>query len=143
MSDRVAEQVGVAGVATPGAAGAGAHGAPDVPAELPSFVDVRPGTGPLWTALREVLDPEFPISVVDLGLVYDIRRDGGRVEVDVTFTAMACPCMDFIKDDIRERLEREPGVDEVAVNVVWDPPWTRERLSEAAREQLRRFGVAA
>lgn len=121
-------------------AGAAATGAPE---GLPEFVRVRPGTGPLWAALREVLDPEFPISVVDLGLVYDIRRDAGRVEVDVTFTATACPCMDFIKDDVRERLQRERGVDEVVVQVVWDPPWTRERMSEAAREQLRRFGVAA
>lgn len=143
MSDRGAEQVGVTGAATPGALGVETPGATHMPEGLPAFVNVRPGTGSLWAALREVLDPEFPISVVDLGLVYDIRRDAGRVEVDVTFTAMACPCMDFIKDDIRERLEREPGVDEVVVQVVWDPPWTRERLSERAREQLRRFGVAA
>ncbi|HEX7117774.1 MAG TPA: metal-sulfur cluster assembly factor [Longimicrobiales bacterium] len=103
----------------------------------------RPGTEPLWSALREVLDPEFPISVVDLGLIYDIRRDGGRVEVDLTFTATACPCMDFIRDDVRERLAREAGVDTVEVHVVWDPPWTRERMSPAARETLRRYGVAA
>jgi metal-sulfur cluster biosynthetic enzyme len=151
MSDRVAEQAGATGgsthgamgAVTPGAAGVESPGATDAPEGLPAFVNVRPGTGSLWAALREVLDPEFPISVVDLGLVYDIRRDAGRVEVDVTFTAMACPCMDFIKDDVRERLEREPGVDEVVVQVVWDPPWTRERLSERAREELRRFGVAA
>lgn len=100
-------------------------------------------TAPLWSALREVMDPEFPISLVDLGLIYDIRREGARVEVDLTFTATACPCMDFIKDDVRERLLEEPGVEEVAINVVWDPPWTTDRMTEEGRATLRKFGVAA
>ena len=100
-------------------------------------------TAPLWEALAEVMDPEFPISVVDLGLIYDIRRAGGDVEVDLTFTATGCPCMAFITDDVRDRLLAEAGVDEVRINVVWDPPWTRERMSERGRETLRRFGVAA
>ncbi len=103
----------------------------------------RPGTHELWAALREVMDPEFPISLVDLGLIYDIRRDGARVEVDLTFTATACPCMDFIKDDTRERLLQEPGVEEVAIEVVWDPPWTTDRMTEEGKATLRRFGVAA
>lgn len=103
----------------------------------------REGTAPLWAALREVDDPEFPISVVDLGLVYDVRRDGGRVEVDLTFTAIGCPCMNLIEDDVRERLAAEPGVEHVEVRVVWDPPWTRDRLTPAGRELLRKFGVAA
>lgn len=100
-------------------------------------------TAPLWSALREVMDPEFPISLVDLGLIYDIRREGSRVEVDLTFTATACPCMDFIKDDTRERLLREPGVDEVAISVVWDPPWTTERMTAEGKATLRQFGVAS
>jgi phenylacetate-CoA oxygenase PaaJ subunit len=97
----------------------------------------------LWAALREVRDPEFPISVVDLGLVYGIRRDGGLVEVDLTFTATACPCMDFIREDVRARLLEEPGVDRVEIRVVWDPPWTADRMTEEGRAALRRFGVAA
>src|SRR5690606_37229936 len=59
----------------------------------------EPDTAALWAAHREVNDPEFPISVVDLGLVYGIRRAGARLEVDLTFTATACPCMDFIRED--------------------------------------------
>ncbi len=98
---------------------------------------------PLWAALGDVLDPEFPISIVDLGLVYGIRRSGGAVEVDLTFTATACPCMDFIHEDVRERLLREPGVREVRIRDVWDPPWTRERITAAGRATLRRHGVAA
>jgi len=97
----------------------------------------------LWRALGDVMDPEFPISIVDLGLVYAVRRAGEAVEVDLTFTATACPCMDFIHDDVRERLAREPGVGEVRIRDVWDPPWTRERISAEGRTLLRRHGVAA
>jgi metal-sulfur cluster biosynthetic enzyme len=97
----------------------------------------------LWAALREVQDPEMPINLVDLGVIYDIRQgDGGRVEVDLTFTAMGCPASDFILDDVRERLLREPGVNEVRVNVVWDPPWTSARLTEQGREALEEWGLA-
>jgi len=97
----------------------------------------------LWSALREVLDPEIPISLVDLGLIYAVREAGPRVEVDLTFTATACPCMDFIREDIRTRLLRESDVEEVAICEVWDPPWTVARLTPEGREALRRFGVAA
>ncbi len=97
----------------------------------------------LWRALADVMDPEFPISIVDLGLVYGLRRSGDVVEVDLTFTATACPCMDFIHEDVRERLLREPGVGEVRIRVVWDPPWTRDRITAAGRATLRRHGVAA
>ncbi len=97
----------------------------------------------LWRALRDVMDPEFPISIVDLGLVYGIRRRGDVVEVDLTFTATACPCMDFIREDVRERLLREPGVGDVRIREVWSPPWTRERISPEGRAVLRRHGVAA
>jgi metal-sulfur cluster biosynthetic enzyme len=97
----------------------------------------------LWQALKDVRDPELPISVVDLGLIYDIRRDGRRVEVDMTFTATACPCMGFIKSDIEERLLKEGDVDDVVIHVVWDPPWTRDRMSDEGRAVLRQYGVAA
>lgn len=100
-------------------------------------------TAGLWDALREVRDPEFPVSVVDLGLIYDIRREGGNVEVDLTFTATACPCMDFIMEDVRDRLLAEAGVEAVSIEVVWDPPWTVERMTERGRATLRRHGVAA
>jgi len=95
-------------------------------------------------ALYDVADPEFPISLVDLGLVYGVEADEetGRVTVRMTFTAMACPCVDFIKWDVVERLEREPGVEEVEVETVWDPPWTTERITERGRERLRRAGVS-
>jgi len=97
----------------------------------------------LWAALREVQDPEMPINLVDLGVIYDVRQgDDGMVEVDLTFTAMGCPASDFILEDVRERLLREPGVNEVKVNVVWDPPWTSARMTEQGREALEEWGLA-
>ncbi|HZV52564.1 MAG TPA: metal-sulfur cluster assembly factor [Candidatus Dormibacteraeota bacterium] len=96
----------------------------------------------LLEALRDVQDPEMPVSIVDLGMVYGIRHRDRRVEVDLTFTAMGCPASDFILEDVRERLLREPDVEEVVVNVVWDPPWTAGRLTPAGREVLRMWGLA-
>ena len=96
----------------------------------------------LLQALREVQDPEMPVNIVDLGIVYGVRREGGRAVVDLTFTAMGCPAADFILEDVRERLLREPGVEEVAVNVVWSPPWTAARMTPAGREALEMWGLA-
>jgi len=96
----------------------------------------------LWDALREVLDPEIPISLVDLGLIYDIRLDGGTVDVDFTYTATACPCAHFIQWDIAERLQREPGVEDIRLNEVWNPPWTKARVTPAGRKRLNELGVS-
>ncbi|HEY0672751.1 MAG TPA: metal-sulfur cluster assembly factor [Longimicrobiales bacterium] len=100
-------------------------------------------TAAIWSALKEVMDPEFPISLVDLGLIYDVRRRDRTVEIDLTFTATACPCMEFIHEDIRERLLREADIDEVKINQVWDPPWTVDRISEEGKKVLKKVGVAA
>lgn len=96
-----------------------------------------------WRALAEVMDPEFPISLVDLGLIYDVRRQDRTIEIDLTFTATACPCMAFIHEDIRERLLREEDIEDVKINQVWDPPWTPDRISEAGKKILKGAGVAA
>jgi metal-sulfur cluster biosynthetic enzyme len=96
----------------------------------------------LLDALREVQDPEMPVNVVDLGIVYGVRELEGRVTVDLTFTAMGCPAADFILEDVRERLLREPDVTDVVVNVVWDPPWTSARLTQAGRDGLEMWGLA-
>jgi len=97
----------------------------------------------LWDALRTVKDPEFPVSVVDLGLIYGLRvEEEGRVVVDMTYTSTACGCMEWIEADIRRCLLQEPGVAEVRINVVWDPPWAKERMSEAARQRFREWGIS-
>ncbi len=93
-------------------------------------------------ALREVADPEWPVSVVDMGLIYAVAVEGGTVSITLTFTATGCPCMEMIRDDIRERLLRLPGVEDVKITLSWDPPWTKDRLTQAARDQFRRWGVA-
>ena len=97
----------------------------------------------LWMALRDVEDPEIPISVVGMGLIVGLEFDDGIVDLKLTFTAMGCPAMDFIQDDIRERLLAEPDVDEVRIEIVWDPVWTRKRIREDARETMRGLGIVA
>lgn len=96
-----------------------------------------------WTVLGEVLDPEIPISLVELGLVYDVSVQDGVAEVKLTYTATACPCMEFIREDVTDRLEREPWIREVRLVEVWDPPWTSERITPEGRRKLRHLGVGA
>ncbi|TMC06526.1 MAG: metal-sulfur cluster assembly factor [Chloroflexi bacterium] len=101
-----------------------------------------PDDAGLLEALRDVDDPEMPVNIVDLGIVYGVRREGAGVTVDLTFTAMGCPASDFILEDVRERLLREPGVDHVTINIVWDPPWSTRRMTQAGRDALEMWGVA-
>lgn len=96
-----------------------------------------------WAALREVQDPEYPVSIVDLGLVYGVRVSDGRIEVEMTLTSMGCPCVHWIVEDVEERLGRLPGAAGVDVDVVWDPPWTRDRITEEGRRALKGAGVSA
>lgn len=103
---------------------------------------VGPEVARLWDALREVMDPEIPISLVDMGLVYDIRLEDGTVEVDLTYTATGCPCTHFIKWDIAERLQREPGIEDIRINEVWNPPWTKARITPEGRAQMKKWGVS-
>lgn len=91
-------------------------------------------------ALREVLDPEYPVNIVDLGLIRGIEIEGGAARVRLTYTSMGCPCMEMIQDDIRERLRRVPGVERVEIEVVWEP-WTRAHVSAEGWERLRGVGV--
>jgi metal-sulfur cluster biosynthetic enzyme len=96
----------------------------------------------IWSALAEIDDPEMPINLVDLGVVYGVSLEDRLVRVRLTFTAMGCPASDMIIGDIRERLLAEPGVDEVAIDVVWDPPWSSSRMSADGRETLRVWGLS-
>ena len=97
----------------------------------------------LWDALRDVIDPELPISVVDMGLIVALALQNGVVDLKLTFTAMGCPATEFIMDDIRERLLQESGVHTVNIEVVWDPVWTKARLSEEGIDIMRTWGVSA
>ena len=98
----------------------------------------------LWRALKEVEDPEIPVSVVDMGLVVSIDYQPAQrlARLKITYTAMGCPAMDMIQDDIRARLLLDPDVSHVEIEVVWDPVWTHRRLSEAARDSMRELGIS-
>jgi metal-sulfur cluster biosynthetic enzyme len=99
----------------------------------------------LWRALQDVEDPEIPISVVGMGLIVSLAHRAAEraVDLELTFTAMGCPATEFIEDDIRERLLAEPDVDEVRIEVVWDPVWTRSRIRDDARARMRSLGIVA
>lgn len=93
------------------------------------------------SALKQCYDPEIPVNIVDLGLIYEVRFDSTPdqqqdVTVDMTLTAQGCPAHVMISDQVKSRLEQLPGVRNAAVNIVWNPPWTPERLSPDARKQL-------
>jgi probable FeS assembly SUF system protein SufT len=95
----------------------------------------------VWEALRGCFDPEIPVNIVELGLVYDLSiRDasgGGRhVEVKMTLTAPGCGMGPAIAADARSRIERLPGVRSAEVQLVWDPPWSAEMMGEGARKRL-------
>jgi metal-sulfur cluster biosynthetic enzyme len=98
----------------------------------------------LWEALRHVEDPEIPVSVVGMGLIVSVAYAASerRADLQITFTAMGCPAMEFIEDDIREALLADPDVDEVSIEVVWDPVWTKARLRDDARSTMRSLGIA-
>jgi len=93
------------------------------------------------SALREVDDPEMPISIVDLGMVYGVEVLEHAVKIQLGLTASACPAVDFIFMDIRERLEQE-GCGRVDIELVWDPPWTKDRISEEGRFILPTWGLS-
>lgn len=96
----------------------------------------------VWAALAEIDDPEMPVNLVDLGLIYGVDVGEGRVDLRLTFTAMGCPASDLIVEDIRERLLREPGVRQVNIDVVWNPPWSSSKLTPAGREALLAWGLS-
>jgi metal-sulfur cluster biosynthetic enzyme len=99
----------------------------------------------LWQALQDVEDPEIPVSVVGMGLIVSISYHPAdrAVDLQLTYTSMGCPAMEFIQDDIRDRLLTEPDVEDVRIEVVWDPVWTRGRIREDARARMRSLGIVA
>ena len=86
--------------------------------------------------LREVFDPEIPVNIVDLGLVYEIAIKPARVDVKMTLTALGCPMAGEVMTDVRDHLLQLTGVEEAGVELVYEPPWTPERMTEDARWEL-------
>jgi metal-sulfur cluster biosynthetic enzyme len=117
----------------------GAAGMPEAPvsADIAAVDDVE-------EAMRDVVDPELGINVVDLGLVYDIKVEtDNTATIDMTLTSAACPLTDVIEDQTRAALTSGPGggiVSDFRINWVWMPPWGPEKITEDGREQLRALG---
>lgn len=101
-----------------------------------------PAPEAVFDALRDIPDPEMPISIVDLGIVDDVRADdSGRVEIDLLPTFVGCPALELIESQVRAKASALPGVSAVDVHIKYDPPWSVDRISAAGRETLRHFGV--
>ena len=99
------------------------------------------GEEEVWDRLRTVYDPEIPVNIVDLGLVYDCQisreaKHGTRVDVKMTLTAPGCGMGPAIAQDARLKILSIPGVDDASVELVWDPPWNQDMISEAGRMKL-------
>ncbi len=102
--------------------------------------DGPPEQDALWDALKTVYDPEIPVNIVDLGLVYslDVQEEDGayKVKMDMTLTAPGCGMGPVIAQDAKHRLEGVPGVTEAIVDIVWDPPWNQDMISEEGKMEL-------
>lgn len=97
----------------------------------------------VWNQLRTCYDPEIPVNIVELGLVYECKitplsepQSGNRIEIKMTLTAPGCGMGEALRRDAQSKIERLPGVTEVNVELVWNPPWDQSRMSDAAKLQL-------
>jgi FeS assembly SUF system protein len=87
--------------------------------------------------LRTCYDPEIPVNIYDLGLIYDVDVDGsGRVKIEMTLTSPACPVAGTLPGEVEAKARGVPGVSDVALQVVWDPPWSPDMMTEAAKLEL-------
>ena len=87
--------------------------------------------------LRECFDPEIPsVSIVDLGLIYDVRVNGPKVEIDMTLTAPGCPMSQPMARDAKAKIEELDGVEEAVVNIVWEPRWTPDRITAEGKKVM-------
>jgi len=96
--------------------------------------------GAVWAALEQVEDPELPVSVTDLGLVRRLEVEGGRVRIGLTYTSLACPCVEILKEDVHDAVAAVEGVDEVVVDDVLEA-WSRDDVTPAGIELLRTVAV--
>jgi metal-sulfur cluster biosynthetic enzyme len=97
----------------------------------------------VWNAIEDVQDLHVPISLVDMGMIYGVEADDetGAVTVEMTFPCMGCPGYEMLQGDVGARVGSVPAVEEVSVEVVWDPIWTKDRLTDQAHEKLTECGI--
>lgn len=100
-------------------------------------LDMLPLQGEVIEALRSVYDPEIPVNIFELGLIYSVTVEaGGHVDVKMTLTAPACPVAESLPVEVEEKVRAVPGVTSAKVEVIWDPPWDMSRMSEEAKLEL-------
>lgn len=87
-------------------------------------------------ALKKVVDPELNINIVDLGLIYDVREEKGVVEVEMTLTTPGCPLVGVIDKRVKDAVKKIKGIRKLTVEIIWDPPWTQEMMSDEAKAEL-------
>lgn len=90
----------------------------------------------VYAALKKVYDPEVNVSIVDMGLIYDIREKNGKVTIDYTLTSMGCPLAFEIDSLVKIQVKKIKGVKSVKLKLVWDPPWDQSKMSPAAKAEL-------
>lgn len=115
----------------------------DVPHDYPrTGEDATGAQAEVWAALREVEDPEMPVSVVDLGLIYDVTVEDGQATVEMTLTYTGCPAKDMLTNDVRCAALTASGVQDADVEVQYSPPWSVDMVTARGKEQLREFGLS-
>jgi FeS assembly SUF system protein len=133
----VPNTVASSGAATPNAPSTAAPAPSDSPSRS---IQRKLLEGKVIEAIRQVYDPEIPVNLYDLGLIYEIAvADDNSVKVKMTLTAPACPVAGSLPGEVERRIENIPEVKSADVELVWDPPWTRDRMSEAAQLELGLF----
>jgi len=125
----------------PQEAGAGT-GAPDAFTDVPVGEDGMATEEAMRQALKAVMDPEIGINVVDLGLIYAIHKDNGKVTVEMTLTSMGCPLTELIHSQCTLVLAPLPGVEEVDVEFTFSPPWSTDMIADEAKDELRAMGFS-
>ncbi|MFC6763745.1 metal-sulfur cluster assembly factor [Natrinema soli] len=104
--------------------------------------DASPFEQELWDILDEIPDPHIPVSLVEMAMIYGVDADDGHVTVEMSFPCMGCPAYDMIHNDIESCLAVTEGVDEVEVDVVWDPVWSKDFLTQEVREKMNESGIS-
>jgi FeS assembly SUF system protein len=123
-------------------AAAATHGAwtPEGEVPPPAAAPQRPSEDTIVSLLKTVFDPEIPVDIYELGLIYAVEiGDDGKVKVEMTLTTPSCPSAQELPAQVEEAVRMVPGVSDVEVEVVWDPPWDQSRMSEDARLALNMF----
>ena len=86
--------------------------------------------------IRKIYDPELPVNIYELGLIYDIKVDGSKAEIKMTLTTPNCPVAESLPKEVKEGVMQVEGIDDVDLQLVWDPPWTKDMMSDAAKLEL-------